>query len=75
MTTTAHKTRWIISHNLRKIRREKGYTQQSFADELCVTRSAIGSYEEHRADVPLYLIINICKIFELDISQFVTRKI
>lgn len=75
MITTSHQTKWIVSHNLRKIRREKELTQTDLAKELGITRAAIGSYEEHRAEVPLHLIINFCRIFQIDIEKFVTRKI
>ena len=38
-----------LQKNIRHLRKEKGMTQQEFADFLGITRSALGAYEEGRA--------------------------
>ena len=49
-----------VSENLKFLRKEAGYTQQTFADALKIKRSLVGAYEEGRADPP---ISNLIKIF------------
>ncbi|HGY11382.1 MAG TPA: XRE family transcriptional regulator, partial [Desulfobacterales bacterium] len=39
-----------IARNLRHLRKLKGLTQEQFADDLNISRSRIGSYEEGRSE-------------------------
>ena len=39
-----------ISGNLKYLRKQKGHTQQQFADAMEIKRSLIGAYEEDRAE-------------------------
>ena len=43
------KDKEIIGHNIKYLRKEKGFTQQELADRLGIRRASIGAYEECRA--------------------------
>ena len=40
----------IACQNLKYLRKQKGWTQQEFADKLGIKRSLLGAYEEERAE-------------------------
>ncbi len=48
-----------IAKNLRHLRNLKGLTQEQFADDLKVSRSRIGSYEEGRPEPSIETLIEI----------------
>lgn len=57
--------------NLRLLRREKGFTQQSLADYCGCSRAVIGAYEEGRAEPPLKLLIKIARALKVTIDKLV----
>lgn len=63
----------ILKNNLAKIRKEKGYSQQTLADEIGVSRNTISSIETGQfsptAKLALILAIALDKKFE-DIFYF-----
>ena len=64
----------IIAHNIKKLRTEKGMSQQEFGDLFDINRGSIGSYEENRAEPKLETILKICKYFNLSVDDFLTKK-
>ena len=51
-----------ISNNIKFLRQLKGLSQEQMADELKVTRSRIGGYEEGRNEPPIDLLIRLSKM-------------
>lgn len=51
--------------NLRRFRKQKGFTQATLAAKLGITRAAVGSYEEGRAEPPFSLLVRICTLLEV----------
>jgi transcriptional regulator with XRE-family HTH domain len=60
-----------VSENLKFLRKDAGYTQQTFADALKIKRSLVGAYEEGRADPPISNLIKISELFGIRIDDLV----
>jgi len=60
-----------ISSNIRFLRQLKGLSQEQLADELHVTRSRIGGYEEARNEPPIDLLIRLSEFFHIAIDALV----
>lgn len=61
--------------NIRKIRAVKKLNQTQFAKLFDLTRSAIGAYEEGRAEAKIDKIIEIADYFGLTLDQFLKKKL
>jgi transcriptional regulator with XRE-family HTH domain len=64
-----------ISFNLRAIRKQKKLSQTVFADQIGITRPALGAYEEGRSNPPLAVLVVISNLSGFDIHTLVTEKI
>ena len=60
-----------ISSNIRFLRQLKGLSQEQLADDLKVTRSRIGGYEEARNEPPIDLLIRLSEYFHIAIDALV----
>jgi transcriptional regulator with XRE-family HTH domain len=60
-----------IASNIRHLRQMKGLSQEQLADELQVTRSRIGGYEEARNEPPIDLLIRLSEYFHIAIDALV----
>ncbi len=60
-----------IASNIRFLRQLKGLSQEQLADELKVTRSRIGGYEEGRNEPPIDLLIRLSEFFHVAIDAMV----
>jgi transcriptional regulator with XRE-family HTH domain len=60
-----------IASNIRFLRQLKGLSQEQLADELQVTRSRIGGYEEARNEPPIDLLIRLSEFFHVAIDALV----
>lgn len=60
-----------ISSNIRFLRQLKGLSQEQLADDLNVTRSRIGGYEEARNEPPIDLLIRLSEYFHIAIDALV----
>ncbi|CAM1369009.1 XRE family transcriptional regulator [Tenacibaculum xiamenense] len=64
-----------IAKNIRHLRKLKGYTQEQLADEVEMTRSKIGSYEEGRSDPPIDMLIQFSEYFSLPIDVLIKNDL
>ncbi len=64
-----------IAKNIRHLRKLKGYTQEQLADEVEMTRSKIGSYEEGRSDPPIDMLIRFSEYFTLPIDVLIKNDL
>jgi len=55
-----------FGHNLSKLRKAKGLTQQELADVMKTKRCNIGAYEEGRAEPHLELYLRLCDFLNID---------
>ncbi|MBL7919414.1 MAG: LexA family transcriptional regulator [Bacteroidia bacterium] len=60
-----------IASNIRFLRQLKGLSQEQLADDLKVTRSRIGGYEEARNEPPIDLLIRLSEYFHIAIDALV----
>ncbi|MCF6365499.1 MAG: helix-turn-helix domain-containing protein [Bacteroidales bacterium] len=61
--------------NIRKIRVAKKMTQTEFAELFDLKRTALGSYEEGRAEAKIDTIIKIADYFKLTLDQLLRKEL
>jgi len=64
-----------FGQNIRKIRIVKKLTQTEFAELFELSRTAVGSYEEGRAEAKIDTIIKIADHFELSLDQLLRMEL
>lgn len=64
-----------INANIKFIRKQKGLTQQAFANLIGIKRSSLGAYEEGRAKPNYKTIENIAKKFNISIEKLFTQDL
>lgn len=64
-----------LAANLKKIRSTEGLTQTAFANRWNITRAAVSSYEEGRAQPKTPLLLQIAKHYNLDITDLLETSI
>jgi transcriptional regulator with XRE-family HTH domain len=62
----------LIHSNIRFLRKQRGLTQEGFANEIGVTRSVIGAYEEGRAEPKIKTMQNMADFFEVSLDQLLS---
>ena len=62
-----------LPSNLKKLRKDKGITQQELANKLGIKRSLIGSYEEGRAEPKLETMQNLALFYGLSIDDIINK--
>lgn len=66
----------FLSKNLRYLREKNGkITQQKLADDLGITRSAISSYEDGRAEPKIENLIQLAKYFKISIDLLINQDL
>ncbi|GEO05794.1 hypothetical protein AAE02nite_34580 [Adhaeribacter aerolatus] len=65
----------MVDSNLKFLRKKNGLTQAQLAEKLNIKRSLIGAYEEGRAEPRLSTLVNISRLFDISLDQFVTRDL
>lgn len=58
---------------VREARERKGMTQYEIAEQLGVSRSYYTMIESGNREIYFTLAVNICKVLNLDINEFVKR--
>lgn len=61
----------LINSNIRYLRKQKGLTQDAFANEIGVTRSVIGAYEEGRAEPKIKTMQVMADYFGISVDQLI----
>jgi len=65
----------FFGKNIRKIRISKKMTQTEFAELFELKRTALGSYEEGRAEAKLDTVIKIADYFKLSLDQLLRKEL
>lgn len=58
---------------LKQKRTEKGMTLQQVADKFGVNRSTIHCYETAKHPITASMLIDICKIYDADLTEFINQ--
>ena len=69
MSNTFHMS--TVSENIKFLRRDKGLTQQEFANQIGIKRSLVGAYEEGRADPRINNLIKMSEVLAVSIDDLV----
>jgi transcriptional regulator with XRE-family HTH domain len=64
-----------VSKNLKFLRTKFGWTQKQLAEKLGLKQAAIGAYEEERSTPPLASLMELTKIFQVNLEAFVSRDL
>jgi transcriptional regulator with XRE-family HTH domain len=65
----------LISKNIRHLRTLRGLTQEQLADELNVSRSRIGSYEEGRSEPPIHMLLKLGEYYGLPVDVLIKNDL
>ncbi|ATL45790.1 XRE family transcriptional regulator [Chitinophaga caeni] len=65
----------IVCRNLKHLRKQKGWTQQEFADKLNIKRSLLGAYEEERAEPRTEVLEQVSDMFRVSIDDLLRRDL
>jgi transcriptional regulator with XRE-family HTH domain len=65
----------IACQNLKFLRKQKGWTQQEFADKLGIKRSLLGAYEEERAEPRTEVLELVSDMFRVSIDDLLRRDL
>jgi transcriptional regulator with XRE-family HTH domain len=65
----------IVNKNLKFLRVQQGMTQKQLAEKLGLKQAAIGAYEEERATPPLTSLLDIIKIFNVNLDDLVKQDL
>lgn len=68
-------SRIYVMENLIYLRAYIGQTQTEFAENVGITRSNVGSYEEGRALPPLVTLVKICEYYGLTVDKMLRNRI
>jgi transcriptional regulator with XRE-family HTH domain len=60
-----------VSKNLKFLRSKHGFTQKQLAEKLGLKQAALGAYEEERATPPLASLLELTKIFQVNLEAFI----
>lgn len=61
--------------NLKYLRKQKGWTQDEFANRVQIKRSLVGAYEEDRAEPKLEVLQALCEIFNLTLEELLFQDL
>jgi transcriptional regulator with XRE-family HTH domain len=65
----------VISKNLKFLRTKHDLTQKQLAEKLGLKQAAIGAYEEERSTPPLSCLIDLTKIFKVNLDLLVNHDL
>ena len=65
----------VISKNLKFLRTEHELTQKQLAEKLGLKQAAIGAYEEERATPPLTCLLDLARIFKVNLDVLVNHDV
>lgn len=65
----------LVNKNLKFLRVQQGLTQKQLAEKLGLKQAAIGAYEEERATPPLSSLLDLIKIFNVNLDDLVKHDL
>ncbi len=63
-----------ISKNIKKLRAEKGITQEELAKSLYISRQAVSNWENDRTQPDIEMLENLSEIFQVSIEELIYGK-
>ena len=65
----------LVNSNIRHLRKSRRLTQEELANALELKRSAIGAYEEGRAEPRLTTVISMAKFFGVTVDEMISEDL
>ncbi len=63
-----------ISKNIKRLRNEKGFTQDLLAEKLCITRQAVSSWENDRTQPDVNMLGKLAEVFGVSLEELIYGK-
>lgn len=63
-----------ISKNIKRLRNEKGFTQDLLAEKLHITRQAVSSWENDRTQPDIDMLEKLSEVFGISIEELIYGK-
>lgn len=64
-----------IAENIKYLRKQAGFTQEQFANEVGIKRSLVGAYEEGRAEPRLQTLLKIGKVLGVTSDDLISKDL
>jgi len=61
----------VVSDSIKKLRKEKGMTQDELAEKLNVTRQAVSNWEQGKAQPDIETLTKLAEIFDVSVEQII----
>lgn len=61
----------LVSNSIKKLREEKGMTQDVLAEKLCVTRQAISNWETGKTQPDIETLTRLAEIFDVSVERII----
>lgn len=58
-----------IGHKIRELRKEKGFSQEGFADEVGIDRTYMGGIERGERNIAAINIVRIAKALKVEVGE------
>ena len=58
-----------LAQRLQQLRRQKGLSQENLAEQLGVSRQAVGKWESGAAVPELEKLLELCRLFDTDLND------
>jgi len=65
----------IIAENIKFLRKQAGYTQEQFANQVGIKRSVVGAYEEARAEPRLQTLMSIAEVLNVSTDDLIATDL
>ena len=63
------------NQNLKYLRKQRGWTQEEFANRLNIKRSLLGAYEEERAEPRFEVLEAVCDLFKMTMDDLLRKDL
>jgi len=64
----------VVSNSIKKLREEKGMTQDELAEQLNVTRQAVSSWETGKTQPDIETLTRLAEIFDVSVERIIYGK-
>ena len=64
----------VVSDSIKKLRKEKGMTQDELAEKLCVTRQAVSNWEMGKTQPDVETLTKLAEIFDVSVERIIYGK-
>jgi transcriptional regulator with XRE-family HTH domain len=65
----------VANQNLKYLRKQKGWTQEEFANKIGIKRSLVGAYEEERAEPNYEVLETVSDLFKVTIDDLLRKDL